>query len=62
MMVIKMLNEEDAIAIEHLLGTKEDKLSPWEVDFLETISEQLYLSKKQQELLDKIWEKYGSDL
>ncbi|WP_168058139.1 hypothetical protein [Candidatus Manganitrophus noduliformans] len=49
-----MSENEDAIEI--LLSRCDEKLTEWEVNFLESIQDHPdQLSKKQQETLDNIW-------
>ena len=49
--------DENEEAIQVLLMTKEDKLSDWEVQFLEDIGNKETLTAKQQNKLDQIWER-----
>ena len=51
------LSEEDEEAIQILLGHQNSKLSAWENGFLEGISEQEWMSDKQREIFDRIWER-----
>jgi hypothetical protein len=49
------MEQENQDAIDHLLLHEERVLTPWEVDFLESIDGNVSLSHKQQEKLDSIW-------
>ena len=50
-----ILADEDADAIRILLAKHEDALSDWEIQFLESVGDQDWISEKQKETLDKIW-------
>lgn len=52
-----ILNDENQEAINILLAKYEENLSDWEIQFLETIQENEWISEKQQEILNKIWER-----
>lgn len=52
-----MNNEENLEAIEILLAMHEEDLSDWEVQFFESIANQEWISEKQQEILDRIWDR-----
>jgi hypothetical protein len=51
------LTTEDADAIRILLERYNEHLSEWEVQFLESVGDQDWISEKQKETLDKIWER-----
>jgi len=51
------LTDEDADAIRILLERYNEHLSEWEVQFLENVGDQDWISEKQKETLDKIWER-----
>jgi hypothetical protein len=46
--------------INHLITKSGDVLNLWELDFLQSISKQKYLSKKQVDTLNKIKKEYVS--
>lgn len=47
---------ENQEAVRWLLENCEEKLSAWEVDFLESLDGRLSLSPKQQAKLDDLWD------
>ena len=49
------LTEEDEDAIRILLERKEH-LTDWETSFLESLGEQGWMSGKQREVFDRIWD------
>ncbi len=49
--------DEDRDAIRLLLERYEERLSDWEVQFLENVGDQDWISEKQKETLDKIWDR-----
>ena len=58
----KVLSKPDPVspgdkeAIDHLINWCQDKLTTWESDFLDSIQDHSYLTKRQKEVLDNIWE------
>lgn len=56
------LSEEDEEAIEILLGEKyQGKLTEWEDTFLHNLDEQGWMSIKQREHFDRIWQEVVQD-
>ncbi len=51
------LTEEDADAIRIMFAFHISKLTEWEVEFLEVVEEQAWMSNKQREIFDRIWER-----
>ncbi len=50
-------SDDDEEAIETLLGERyHDKLTSWEDGFLNGLLEQGWMSVKQREIFDRIWE------
>lgn len=49
------LSSEDREAIAHLLEKKSDVLTPWEIDFLESIQGRVSLTEKQRARFEEIW-------
>ena len=49
--------DENEEAIQIRLMTKEDKLSEWEIQFLEDIGDKESLTDGQQNKLDQIWDR-----
>ena len=47
-------NDKDAI--EWLLNHEDRKLTTWELEFLDNIQYRDWLTPRQKEVLDKIWE------
>ena len=50
------LTDDDRGCIQHLMELCSDDLTDWEVDFLDSIREGIYVTPKQKEIYDKIWD------
>ncbi len=51
-----MISDEDEEAIRIMLNQHGEKLSEWEDQFLNTLLEQGWMSKKQREIFDRLWD------
>jgi hypothetical protein len=51
-----MISDEDEEAIRIMLNQHGEKLTEWEDQFLNTLLEQGWMSKKQREIFDRLWD------
>jgi len=49
------LTAEDHEAISHLLDTKADVLTTWELDFLQSIQDRTMLTERQRIRFEELW-------
>lgn len=57
MTMMMTMTTDDAEAITVLLNRYHDALTAWEVDFLESVGNQEWISAKQKATLDRIWDR-----
>jgi hypothetical protein len=54
--VLSPKTDEDDEALEIMLNKWEDRLTDWEVQFLESLADRTAWTERQRELFDGIWE------
>jgi hypothetical protein len=52
-----MIKDEEIELMIEDCAKREHKLNPWEKDFIQNLSEKEYVTDRQIEVLEEIWEK-----